>query len=294
MLYVLIYLISIVAANLAIAHFGASLMPLIAFFFIGLDLSIRDKLHDAWQARSGFPIYLLVLIAGGSALTYLVNPASGAIALASAVSFFAAFLADSVVYHLLKDKSFLKRSNGSNVAGAAVDSALFPTLAFGVFMPWVIAAQLAAKTLGGALWSYLLDKARNWKVVAATAALLLMLVPASNAQPQTSVIASAHYDVARQAPIGSVVYQKPLPGSLFLNGFVEAWYNPPEAYPPKKAVLFSKHWISYPLTRRLSVSTEVEISRNMAGAWARFPEPVPFEEDRFHVQPKVGISYRIK
>jgi uncharacterized PurR-regulated membrane protein YhhQ (DUF165 family) len=54
--------------------------------------------------------------------------------------------------------SWFKRSAGSNVAGAAVDSLIFPTLAFGVLMPHIVALQFVAKVLGGAAWSWLLSR----------------------------------------------------------------------------------------------------------------------------------------
>jgi len=54
--------------------------------------------------------------------------------------------------------SWLFRANGSNVAGAAVDSLIFPTLAFGVLMPHIVAMQFVAKIAGGALWAYVINK----------------------------------------------------------------------------------------------------------------------------------------
>ncbi len=66
--------------------------------------------------------------------------------------------ADWLAYTLLRSKPWLVRSNGSNVVGAAVDSIIFPTLAFGSFMPHIVAMQFAAKVCGGAAWSWLLRK----------------------------------------------------------------------------------------------------------------------------------------
>jgi uncharacterized PurR-regulated membrane protein YhhQ (DUF165 family) len=54
--------------------------------------------------------------------------------------------------------SWLKRANASNVAGAAVDSIAFPTIAFGVLLPHIIALQFAAKIAGGAVWAVLINK----------------------------------------------------------------------------------------------------------------------------------------
>jgi uncharacterized PurR-regulated membrane protein YhhQ (DUF165 family) len=153
----MIYAISIYAAamtlaNLAVAQWGPGIMPLIAFTLIGLDLALRDWLHvrlKPWQMGA--------LIAAAGVLTYLLNPAAERIAVASSLSFMAAALVDWSVFIRLPG-SWLWRSNGSNVAGAAVDSLLFPTLAFGALMPGVVLAQFAAKVLGGALWAWLLSR----------------------------------------------------------------------------------------------------------------------------------------
>jgi len=53
------------------------------------------------------------------------------------------------------------RVNGSNVVSAAVDSVVFPTLAFGSFLPWVILGQFLAKVAGGAVWSLILPAFRR-------------------------------------------------------------------------------------------------------------------------------------
>jgi uncharacterized PurR-regulated membrane protein YhhQ (DUF165 family) len=52
----------------------------------------------------------------------------------------------------------LFRSIGSNVVGAAVDSLLFPTIAFGVFMPHIVVAQFVSKVAGGAVWAWIFSK----------------------------------------------------------------------------------------------------------------------------------------
>jgi len=134
-----------------------------AFVFIGLDLSLRDRLHDAWAGR-GLAWRMAGLIGAGSLLSWLLNPATGRIALASCAAFGLAAAADSAVYHFLGGRSFLSRSNGSNVAGAAVDSVVFPYAAFGGFLPLVVLGQFAAKTLGGFVWSLVIGwKGKGWE-----------------------------------------------------------------------------------------------------------------------------------
>jgi uncharacterized PurR-regulated membrane protein YhhQ (DUF165 family) len=156
MIFALItYAVAMVAANLLVATFGPAISPLNAFFLIGLDLTLRDWLHvrlKTWQMGG--------LILGTGALTYLLNPAAGMIAVASAVSFLVASLVDWAVFFKSRG-TWIKRANYSNTAGAAVDSLLFPTIAFGVLMPEIVALQFSAKVAGGAVWSFLLQKFQN-------------------------------------------------------------------------------------------------------------------------------------
>jgi uncharacterized PurR-regulated membrane protein YhhQ (DUF165 family) len=149
---ILIYAAAMTLANLSIAHFGPWVSPINAFVLIGLDLALRDWLHmrlKLWQMGA--------LIACSGVLTYVLNPAAGQIAVASACAFSAAALVDWAAFTRLRG-SWLFRANGSNVAGAAMDSLIFPTLAFGVLMPHIVALQFVAKVAGGALWAWLLSR----------------------------------------------------------------------------------------------------------------------------------------
>jgi uncharacterized PurR-regulated membrane protein YhhQ (DUF165 family) len=128
-----------------------------AFLFIGLDLTSRDHLHEAWHNR-GLVWKMALLIATGSIITWVLNRDAGQIALASFLAFSLAAVVDTVSYHLLRDKAYIVKINGSNVASAAVDSIVFPTVAFGVFMPWIILGQFAAKVGGGFVWSLVLKR----------------------------------------------------------------------------------------------------------------------------------------
>ena len=53
---------------------------------------------------------------------------------------------------------------GSNVFGALVDSLVFPTIAFGGFLPWITLGQFAAKVAGGFLWSLVLGLRKRERV----------------------------------------------------------------------------------------------------------------------------------
>ena len=149
---ILIYAAAMTLANLSIAHFGPWVSPINAFVLIGLDLALRDWLHvrlKAWQ--------MLALIVAAGVLTYALNPAAGKIAVASSAAFTAAALVDWLTFARLRG-SWLFRANGSNVAGAAVDSLIFPTLAFGALMPHIVLMQFLAKVCGGAIWAALLAR----------------------------------------------------------------------------------------------------------------------------------------
>lgn len=154
---VLIYAAAMTLANLSVAAFGPSISPINAFVLIGLDLALRDWLHvrlRAWQ--------MLVLICAAGVLTYMLNPAAGKIAVASSAAFTAAALADWLVFARLRG-SWLFRANGSNVAGAAVDSLVFP-LAAGFPLVYV-PLQFVAKVAGGAVWAWALSRIRPQQVV---------------------------------------------------------------------------------------------------------------------------------
>lgn len=154
MLYVILYLVAIVLANLSVAAFGPSVVIINAFLFIGLDLTARDHLHDTWRGKN-LLLKMAALIASGSLLSWALNRDAGQIALASFVAFAAAATVDTLVYHLMGRYPRWLRINGSNVPSAFVDSLVFPTLAFGAFLWPIVLGQFAAKVLGGFVWSLL-------------------------------------------------------------------------------------------------------------------------------------------
>lgn len=149
---IIVYAIAMTIANFSIAVFGPWVSPINAFILIGLDLALRDWLHvrlKLWQMSA--------LIASAGALTFALNPAASQIAVASAIAFTVAALVDWGAFSWLRG-SWMLRANGSNIAGAAVDSLIFPTLAFGVLMPHIMAMQFVAKIMGGAIWTWLLNR----------------------------------------------------------------------------------------------------------------------------------------
>jgi multidrug efflux pump subunit AcrB len=159
---ILIYAAAMTVANLSIAHFGPWVSPINAFLLIGLDLALRDWLHMRLK-----PWQMLALIGASGALTYALNPSAQHIVIASAAAFTLAALVDWQAFNRLSG-SWLRRSLGSNVVGAVVDTAVFSALAFVLLSPapkpleivaQIAGMQLLAKIAGGALWSFAMSKA---------------------------------------------------------------------------------------------------------------------------------------
>lgn len=164
-MYVTLYLGLIVAANLiltAILERGGSpwWSVLTAFLFIGGDFTLRDGLTDSWRGK-GMVWKMGLLIVAGSALSYALNRDSARIAAASAIAWGAAAIVDWVIYTFLRDREWMVRTTGSNIPSSAVDSYLFPTIAFGGVNWALTLAQFVAKVGGGILWALWLGRYRG-------------------------------------------------------------------------------------------------------------------------------------
>lgn len=153
-----LYLTAIVLANLSVTTFGPGVAVLNAFIFIGLDITARDSLHERWQYQH-LRRNMALLIISGSALSAALNWQAAGIALASCLAFAGAATADTLVYHRLHDRTRWFKINGSNVVSAAVDSLLFPALAWGFPLMWgIVLGQFVAKVAGGAIWAWVLTR----------------------------------------------------------------------------------------------------------------------------------------
>lgn len=156
-----LYLGAICIANLTVAWFGAGVVLINAFVLVSLDLTSRDRLHQAWEGR-GLVRKMALLIVAGSALSAALDYQALPVAVASCVAFAAAATIDTLLYAALGRQPWLVRANGSNAMSALVDSAVFlSVLASYGGLPWaivplLIAGQWLAKTVGGAAWSLVL------------------------------------------------------------------------------------------------------------------------------------------
>src|SRR5829696_2983246 len=128
MIWVVLYVATIFAANWAIAAFGVvpvgfGLMAPAGVYFAGLAFTFRDLTQEKLGRRA-----VVVAILLGAMLSALVSPQ---FALASGAAFLFSELADFGVYTPLRQRFWLWAMIASNLVGAALDSALFLLLAFG-------------------------------------------------------------------------------------------------------------------------------------------------------------------
>ena len=152
---VLVYLCAIVAANLIVAWLGPASSIFTAGAFVGLDLTVKDRLQDKWT-HSGLVWRMGALILAGSVISWVLNRNAGRIALASFVAFAVSSSIDAVIYALVKGERW-RKVGWSNLGGAISDSILFPALAFGWPPdPVIVYGQMTAKLAGGLFWSLIL------------------------------------------------------------------------------------------------------------------------------------------
>lgn len=153
MIVFILYLLTIVCANLAIVLVGPvpvgfGLMAPAGVYFAGLAFSLRDAVQERLGRR-----WTIAAILVGAALSALLSPS---LALASGAAFLASETADFLIYTPLRARGrWLVAVAASNTVGLLIDSALFLWLAFGSldFLPGQIAGKFEVTLLAVAiLW----------------------------------------------------------------------------------------------------------------------------------------------
>ncbi|MEV5412992.1 VUT family protein [Thermopolyspora sp. NPDC052614] len=148
------YIATIPAANLAVTHLGAvpvgfGYLAPAGVYMVGLALVLRDFSREAAGRLA-----VLGAIALGIVISYAM--ADPNLALASAVAFGVAELADFAVYEPLRQRGLLIAMVASNAVGILCDSLLFLKLAFDSleFLPgqilgkvWMTVAAVAVLAL---------------------------------------------------------------------------------------------------------------------------------------------------
>lgn len=117
------FLACILAANYVTTRFGMvpvgfGLVATAGTYFAGLTFVLRDSLQDAAGKR-----WTLAAIAAGAALSFLVSDPF--IAVASAVAFGLAEVADLAVYTPLRKRGYVRAAVASNIVGSLIDTVVF-------------------------------------------------------------------------------------------------------------------------------------------------------------------------
>ena len=165
MIWLALYVLSIVAANVTLAVIGIvpvgfGLMAPAGVLWAGIALTLRDLVHDAlgrWWAVGA--------IVAGAALSSLISPA---FAMASGIAFLVSELADLGVYAPIRRRHWLTAITLSNTVGLVVDSVLFCWLAgFLAFVPGQIVAKVYVTAITVAmLWLIRIVRNRQSQEVA--------------------------------------------------------------------------------------------------------------------------------
>lgn len=150
----------ILAANFVTTRFGIvpvgfGLMATAGTYFAGLTFVLRDLLQDAVGKA-----WTLGMIAAGAALSFLL--ADPFIALASAVAFLLAEVADLAVYTPLRKRGYIRAAIASNVVGSFVDTIAFLTIA-GFPIQAALAGQMIGKLVVTAAAVVLVVAFRAWR-----------------------------------------------------------------------------------------------------------------------------------
>ena len=113
---------NVVTTELGMIPVGFGLVATAGTYFAGLTFILRDALQDVAGKR-----WTLAVIALGAALSFLVSDPF--IALASAVAFGLAELADLAVYTPLRKRGYIRAAIASNIVGSLIDTVVFLAIA---------------------------------------------------------------------------------------------------------------------------------------------------------------------
>lgn len=152
----LLFVLTIVAANVTLAAVGVVTLPPgvvapAAVLFVGLALVVRDVVHEELGWRG-----VLHALAAGTAVSLALAPEW---AVASACAFLLSELLDAVVYTRLRARGLLLAAAVSSVLGAALDSVVF--LALSPLPGSLFGGQMYGKALGVAAGLAALAAARH-------------------------------------------------------------------------------------------------------------------------------------
>ncbi|WP_437309935.1 VUT family protein [Sorangium sp. So ce388] len=128
LLWPAVYVGTVIGANFALKHWGIvpvgfGLEAPAGVYFAGLALAARDAVQERHGLRVALALVLL-----GAAVSALFAPG---LALASAAAFLVSEVLDGLAWSRLRRHGAAVAVAGSGLVGAAIDTLLFLTLAFG-------------------------------------------------------------------------------------------------------------------------------------------------------------------
>lgn len=153
--FIVLYLISIISANLLVRYVGAYGLWFSSFFLIPFDFVTRCILHEKWKGLK-LILYLFALTVIASAITFALNKDALQIAIASISGFASAQVGAGIFYQFNKEKSWFFKVNISDLIAIVFDSIVFQFIAFGDVAIVVLVGQVAIKFTGGLFWYFIL------------------------------------------------------------------------------------------------------------------------------------------
>lgn len=154
---IVIYIAAAVAANYAVWLWGQPALVFTASLLVPIDLITRDLMHERFGKY--WHVGIASVVIAGSVITWLANPASGTVALASATAFASAGAVNTAIFAALAGTTRHWRMITSNAFAAIADSIVFPLVAFGMLDPRLSAAQALLKAASGAIAVWILFRA---------------------------------------------------------------------------------------------------------------------------------------
>lgn len=151
------YLCAIVVSNIIVARWGQPALVVTAFVLIPFDFVARDILHGRWRDDKLW-IRIGGLVVIGGAITVALNLEALRVASASVAAFGLGVVVNTLLYSLLWPIPRFKRMVATNSVVSAIDSVVFPLLAFGSVSIMLSLAQCLSKAVGAVVWAGIVTK----------------------------------------------------------------------------------------------------------------------------------------
>lgn len=126
-------------------------------FAIAPIFTLRDQIHRNYGAKK---VAILILVASAISLgisVLLGNALLGKVTIASVIAFIISEYADTWIYHLTRNQTWMNRVLKSNAVSTLLDSIIFITLAFGFILPLIL-GQYIVKMLIAWITGLILSK----------------------------------------------------------------------------------------------------------------------------------------